>query len=58
MPIIYIRHEILDLGGKDECERVTIDQISELWRDYVDATSPYIGVSSGYQEGDRVRLII
>jgi len=44
------------LAGKDECEAVILDQTLELWRDYVDASSPYIAILAGFAQGDKDKV--
>jgi hypothetical protein len=48
----------LDLAGKDECERVKLDQILELYRDFADQVWPYIGAVTKFQPGDEVVILI
>jgi glutathione S-transferase len=45
---------ISGLDGKDEEERVFIDQVSELARDYLDSAILYLAVIFGFVEGDKV----
>jgi len=44
------------LAGQSESETVTLDQTLELWRDYVDSSSPYVAIRAGFVEGDKEKI--
>lgn len=45
-----------NLAGKDDLESAYLDSIADLYKDYFNDAKPYILVSEGFREGDKVFL--
>lgn len=43
-----------NLVGKDDIESAILDSIADLYKDYFNDAKPYILVSEGFREGDKV----
>jgi hypothetical protein len=51
-----LNNELTEMEGKDEWEIAHLDELNELWNEYLGAITEYIYVKVGLIPGDKVEL--